>query len=465
MGSKQSKPKSDGKYKSHRSGRDGRDGRREDSNIPGSSHQPDRNNDAEYGGICDHCRLSFDNLVRHYEVCGSRPTEADLDSSMHVDREERERPRYGRDMHPSNRNFSAQNTMTSSSFDPRQIPLDRAEDERRIPPRASESVTSSYASQAPESPPLAVSNARAWDQTRRFQPQQEYMRPEAPFSEASCSSSGLPVPQYSERFFQGLDSPGTRYPVEDRSEGLSASQAARNQPIQDPREHPPSPSSYGQASAAGSEGYSYISPGSLSPRSPEYLFSPSPVLPSPQDSRGRERNRPAYYPPARSSSTQSEYRSHRGRESRESGYSGRPPPRTSETRAQRQGRRHERSRSRESRHAEVRPGRSQRYDDNMASDDNTTRHGYASPSRTPHAQSGRGHSYQTRRVVSPGEDPLFRPSFLQEMGDLRFGRTGSYDTRYDEGQYAEEEYDSNDHQFTPEYLHDMARIRNWGSGQ
>ncbi|KAI7783337.1 hypothetical protein LA080_011896 [Diaporthe eres] len=57
------------------------------------------------------------------------------------------------------------------------------------------------------------------------------------------------------------------------------------------------------------------------------------------------------------------------------------------------------------------------------------------------------------------------PPGVNEMGDLRFGRTGSYDTRYDEGQYAERDYDSDDHQFTTDYLHDMARIRNWRSGQ
>lgn len=464
MGSGQSHPKSHPEQKSHRSGRDGRHGRQEELSIPGPSRQPNRNN--VYGGRCVFCEILCDDLEKHYQDYHRRSTEANLDASMYVDREEHERPRYGKDMHPSNRNFSAQNTMTASSFDSQPIPLEKAEDERRVPPGASESVTSSYASQAPESPPFAVSNARTWDQTRRFQPQGEHVRPEAPFSEASGSSSGLPVPQYSERFFRRLDDRGTPYPVEDRSEGLDASQTARNQPTQDPREHPPPSSSYGHASAAGSGGYSYISPGSLSPRSPEYMSSPSPAPPSPQDSRGREHRRPAYYPPARSSSTQSEYRRHRGGESRESRYSRQHPPRSSETRPQleRQGSRHDRSRSRESRHTEARPTRGEWYDDTMAREDYGPRHGYVGPSRTPHAPSGQGHSYQTRRVVLPGDRTQFSRSDLQEMGDLRFGRTGLYDTRYDEGQYAEEEYDSDDHQFTTGYLRDMARIRNWGSG-
>lgn len=385
---------------------------------------------------------------------------------MDVDREGPERPRYGKDMHPSNQNFSEQNTMTSSNFYSRQIPLQRAEDDGRVPTSASGSVASSYASQAPESPPLAELNARTWDQTRRFQPRRDQLRPAAPLSEASSSSSGLPVPQYPERLFRVLDSPCASPQVEARSESLSDSDThtVRNQPIHDPRGYSPSPSSYGNVSTASSEGYSHISTGSLSPRSREYMSPPSPVPPGPNDRRGRKRNRPGYEPSARSSSARSTNHSHRARESRESGHSRQHPPRSSETRTQRQGRRAERSRSRESRGAEARPSRSEYYDDTVASEDYAARDYRAGSSRTPHPPSER-HSSQTGRVDFPGDSSQFSPSYLQEMGNLRFGATRNYDAREDEGRYAEEEYDSDDHQFTPEYLRDMARIRHWERGQ
>lgn len=460
MGSDQSKPKSDRERKSHRSGRHGR---REDADIPGSSRQPNSKNNAVFGGICEVCQIAYDDLDRHYQNHHLRYTQADLSASMHVDREERERPRYGKDMHPSNHNFSAQNTMTSSSFDSRQIPLERAEDERRIPLSASDSVTSPHASQAPESPPLAELNARTWNQTRRTQSQRGHLRPDAPFSQASGSSSGMPVPQYPDRFFQRLDSRDTLHPVEDRSEGFSARQTAQTRPIQGPREHPPSPSSYGNASPAGSVGYDYISPDSLSPRSREYMSPPSPVPPGPQDRRGRERNRPRYEPSARSSSTQSEYRSHRDRESRESDHASQYPPRASERRQRRQGHRDGRSRSRASHHAEARPPRSSEYDNSIASEEYAAREGYAGAPRTPYPPSERQY-YQSGGVVFPGDRSQFSQSYLQEMGRHRFGDTGRYDTREDERRYVEEEYDTDDHQFTTDYLREMARIRHGGSG-
>lgn len=467
MGSSESKPRSDQEHKSHRSGRHGR---REDSDIPGSSRQPNCDDNAVFGGICESCQIEYDDLNRHYRKHHSRSTPADLSASMHMDREEPERPQYGKDMHPSHRNFSAQNTMTSSSFDSRQIPLERAEDERRIPPSASDSVRSSRASQAPESPPLAELNARTWNQTRRTQSQRDYLRPDAPFSQASGFSSGIPVPQYSERIFRRLDSRDTSHPVEDRSEGLSARQAAQNQPIRDPREHPPSPSSYGNASTAGSVSYAYLSPGSLSPRSRESMSPPSPVPPGPQDRRGRERNRPRYEPSARSSSTQSEYRSHRDRESRESDHASQYPPRTSERRQRRQGHRDGRSRSRASHHAEARPPRSSGYDNSIASEEYAAREGYAGAPRTPYPPSERQY-YQTGGVVFPGDRSQFSQSYLQEMGRIRFDNPGRYDTREDEGRYVEDEvryvedeYDSDDHQFTTDYLREMARIRHGGSG-
>lgn len=42
--------------------------------------------------------------------------------------------------------------------------------------------------------------------------------------------------------------------------------------------------------------------------------------------------------------------------------------------------------------------------------------------------------------------------------------TRSYEGRVVEGGY-NEDYDSDEHQFDTEYLHEMARIRNWRSDQ
>lgn len=400
----------------------------------------------------------------HYRDCRWRPPRGSSDALE--DREEPERPRYGKDMHPSNRHFSAQNTTTPSSFDSRQIPLERTEDEEEMLSSVSDSVTTSYVSQAPDSPPLAVSNSRAWDETRTFRSHQDHLRPAAPFSEDSGSSSGLPVPQYSERYFERLGSRSTSHPVEDQFEDAGGSQAAQSHSIHGSSAYPSSSHShYDTSSTADSVSYSYIAPDSLPLRSREYIPTPSPAPHSPQDGRGRERNRPVNSSSARSSSIQSEYRIRPVREPRYIERTSRQPPRTSECRRPPQEHRHERSRSRMFRHVEARPSRSERDDDPIPGEDYAARNDHDDYSRAPYSPSGRGHSHRTGGEVFPGDRSQFSPSYLQEMGRLRFGETGTHHTREDEGQYDQEEYNSDDHMFTTEDLRDMARIRYWRSGE
>lgn len=447
MGSEESRPKA------HRSSRHGHDGHR---NRSGRSVQ--------YGGFCDYCQIHFDDLDRHYPVCRVRLTQARLDASM--DSEEPERPHYGKDMHPSNRNFTDENTTTPSSFSSRPIPLRRLENEEGERISALDSFTSSYATQVPDSPPPAVSNAQAWDQTRSSRPHQDHLQPAAPFSESSGSASGLPLPHYSERYFERIGSHGTSRPIEDRSGGISASQAAQNQPILDSSGYAASSLSYGNTSTASSVSYSYISPESLTPRPREYVSSPPPAPPVPQDSQGRERRRPEYYPSTRNSLRRPENRSHRDRESRDSHDPSRHPPRAYEDRERRQGHRDERSRSRVSRQPEHRrpASRTGGYDSTMASEDYAPARdggGYASPSRTSNAPPRRGYSYQSERVVFPGDRSMFSPYHLHCMGDSRLGETSTYHTYEDEGRYVEESSDSDDHMFSTEHLHDMVRPRGW----
>lgn len=453
MGSEESRPQGDERPKAHRSSHHGRHGRRDRS---GRSVQ--------YGGICDDCKIHFDDLDRHYRVCRVRLTRAGFDASM--DSEETERPHYGKDMHPSNRNFTDENTTTRSSFVSRSIPLRRAGNEEEDQLSASDSVTSSYATQVPDSPPPAVSNAQAWDQTRGFRPHQDHLRPAAPFSESSGSASGLPLPQYSERYFERLGSRGTSRPVEDQSGGISASQAAQNQQILDSSGYAASSTSYGNTSTASSVSYSYISHESLTPRPREYVSSPSPAPPGPQDRQGRERHRPEYYPSTRNSSRRPEHRGHRDREFRDSHDPSRHPPRAYEDRERRQGHRDERSRSRMSRQPEHRrpASRPGGYDNTMASEDYApARDGgsYAGPSGTSNAPPRREHFYHPGRVEFPGDRSMFSPSYVQRMGDRRFGEAGTYRTHESEGRYFEESSDSDDHMFSSEHLHDMVRPRGW----
>lgn len=455
MSSEESRHQRDERHETHRSSRYEHHGRRDRS---GRSVQ--------YGGICSFCKISYYDLERHYPICGVRLTQADFDASM--DSEEPERPHYGKDMHPSNRNFTDENTTTPSNFASQPIPLRRAEDEEKERLSASESVASSYATQVPDSPPPAVSNAQAWDQTRGSRPQQDHLRPAAPFSDSSGSASGLPLPQYSERYFERLGSRGSSRPVEDQPGGMSASQAAQNQQILDSSGYAASSTSYGNASTASSISYSYISPESLTPRPREYVSSPTLAPPDPQDRQGRERQRREYYSSAQSSSRRPEHRDHYDREPRESHSPSRRPPRAYEDRERRQGHRHERSRSRMSRQPEHRrpASRSGEYDNTMASEDYApARDGgsRAGPSRPSYAQSGRRYSYQSERVVFPGDRSMFSPSHLQQMGDSRFGEAGAYRTYEDEGRYFEEPSDSDNHMFSPDYLDEMVEPRGWRS--
>lgn len=451
MGSEESRPQGDEPRKTHQSSRHGRHGRRDHS---GRSVQ--------YGGRCDDCKIHFDDLDRHYPVCRVRLTQARINASMDS---EPERPHYGKDMHPSNRNFTDENTTTPSSFNSRPIPLRRVENQGEERLSASESV-SSYATQVPDSPTHAVSNAQAWDQTRGSKPHQDHLRPQAPFSDSSGSASGLPLPQYSERYFERLGSRGTSHPVEDQPGGVAASQAAQSQQILDSSGYAASSTSYGNTSTASSVSYSYISPESLTPRPREYVSSPPPAPPASQDRQGRQLQRPEYYSFARSSSRRPEHLSHHDRELRESHNPSRRPPRASEDRERRQGHRGERSRSRMSRQPEHRhpASRSGEYDNIMASEDYVpARDGgsRAGPSRPSYASLGRRYSYQSERVVFPGDRSMFSPSHLQQMGDSRFGEAGAYRTYEDEGRYFEEPPDSDDHMFSTEHLHDMVRPRGW----
>lgn len=453
----QSHSTDDRRYRPHRNGHHRR---REGPNISGSPSQPIRDNNAEYGGICRRCRFPFDNLEMHYRVC---PVITQANPDAFSDDDQGERPQYGREMHPDNPNFSRQSTMTPSNFDFRRIPLDNVEYEGSASSSGSDTVTPSYASQSPDSPPFVVSNARAWGQTWGFQPRREQLRPEAPFSEASSSSSEMPLPQFSERYLRRLDSCGTSHPVEHRPGGLSAAQAAQNQPIQYPRDRPPSVVCDRDSSTADSVSYSYITPSSLAPRSPEYISPPPPAPLSPREDRGREPNRPGRHSSTRSSSRQSELRSRNDEQYRESGRSRQHPPRSSATRTRRQESRDETPSPPVFRHVEARPYRRAGHGNAVESEEYVPRDGYTSAPRAPPAPSRPGPSHQTREVVFPGDRSQFSPSYLRDMGRLRFGDTGSYDTRANEGQYDEGDDDSDDHQFSPEYLREMSRIRNWRS--
>lgn len=457
MGSETSRPEGNERHTAHRSSRYERHGRRDRS---GRSVQ--------YGGRCNACKIHFDDLERHYPVCRVRLTQAGFDASM--DSEEPERPHYGKDMHPSSRNFTDENTTTPSSFNSRPIPLMRAGNEEEERFSASDSVASSDATQVPDSPPLAVSNAQAWGHTRGSSPHQDHLRPAAPFSESSGSASGLPLPQYSERYFERLGSRGTSRPVGDQSGGIGASQAAQNQQILDSSGYAASSTSYGNTSTASSVSYSYISPESLTPRPRESVSSSPPAPPSPQHRQGRERQRPEYHPSAQSSSRRPEYQSQRGRESRESHTPSRHPPRAYEDRERRQGHRDGRSRSRMSRQPEHRrpASRSGGYDNTMASEDYAPARDAGSrtgPSRPSYASPRQRYSCQRERVVFPGDRSMFSPSDVQQMGDSRFGGAGAYRTYEDEGRYFEEPSDSDDHMFSTEHLDDMVGPRGWRRNQ
>lgn len=259
-------------------------------------------------------------------------------------------------------------------------------------------------------------------------------------------SSGLPAPQYSERYFQQPGGRRTSYRTEDQFEDLDASRAAQNQRIQDHRGYPSFPASYGNARTPESLRYSYITPDSLSPSRGGRIHRTPPATPAPQDDRGRERDRPRYNSMLRSSSRRSDSRDHRGEEFRESMRSRARPPQSSTTRAERRGRRDERSRSRVSHRAEARPPSHVGYERTMASEERAAGDDrYASATGTSHGQSGREHSRRTERVVFPGDDTMYTPSYLQEMGHQRFG----------ESRYAEDEDDSDYHMFTTKQVHEM----------
>lgn len=450
MGQSQSHHNSKRKFKSDKSGRQGRS---ENPDISGSLRRANRiNRDVAYGGTCVSCETEYDDWETHLQVCRLRRTRANPDASMDI--EEPRRPQYGTEMHPSHPNFSRENPMTSYGFTSPRIPLQNAGYEEEASPSASDSVPSSYASQAPDSPPIGVSDAQAWDHRRGSTPRPGYLRPAAPFSDESSMSSEWPVPQDSERYFQRPGDRRTSYRTEDQFEDRGASRVAQNQRIQDYRGYPSSPASYGNAYTSGSLRYSYVTPDSLSPSPGGRIHRTPPATPAPQDDRGRERGRPRYNSTRRSSSRRSESRDHRGEEFRESMRSRARPPQSSTTRAERQGRRDERSRSRVSQRTEPRPPSRVGYDRTMASEERAAGDArYARDTGTSHAQSGREHSRRTERVVFPGDDTMYTPSYLQEMESQRFG----------ELRYAEDEDDSDDHMFTMKQVQDMMRPR-LGSG-
>lgn len=268
-----------------------------------------------------------------------------------------------------------------------------------------------------------------------------------------------------ERYFQRPGGRRTSYRIEDQFGSLDASRAAQNQRIEDRRGYyPSSPASYGNARTSESLRYSYITPDSLSPSPGGRVHRTPPATLAPQEDRGRERDRPRYDSMPRSSLRRSESRDHRDEEFRDSRYSSARPPQSSTTRAKRQGRRAERSRSRVSHRAEARPPSGVEYDSTMASEERAAGDAaYARATGTSHAQFGREHSRRTGTVVFPGDKTMYTPSELQEMARLRFGETHTYDTREDDRRYVEDEDDSDYRMFTTEYLHEMARSRH-GSG-
>lgn len=116
--------RSHGDHESHRSSRHGR---RENSDISVSSSQPVFGDHVYYGGFCRVCNVECDDLGKHHQRHHQRPIQADLDALMGS--QDPERPRYGKEMHPSNTNFSAHNTMTTSSSNSRQIPLEKEDED------------------------------------------------------------------------------------------------------------------------------------------------------------------------------------------------------------------------------------------------------------------------------------------------------------------------------------------------
>lgn len=501
-----------------------RRGRREHSDIPSSSTQPAYNDELSYGGFCPVCRTGTDNLERHLRRHHRELREEDL--GAWVDTEEPEKPLYGKDMHPSNRDFSAQNTMTPSSFESRQIPLDRRESDKAASSSASSSVTYPSTSQDSYVPTDAELGARTWEHVWPSQTRRDSQLSGAPSSERSVSSSGSTVRAFSKRSFEKLEGRDTSPDLEDQPEGRDTSHAAQHEPQQDSIASPSSSALYESSRVSGS----------IQPAAREYYHPPASAQPrhEAQDDRGRERNKQGHYSSTRNSSRQSEPRSHREREPRWSDHAQprQHPHRSSENTTQWHRRRREPSRTRVSHQAEAKPSRSARYDKVSPREPYTRRDDYAGHSRTEHrgersrtrmppqaeagpsrnarydeartriprqaeAESSRSASYddfsargqysrrddyaghstserarpvrayvqQTERVVFPGDRSQFSPSYLREIGNLRFGNTGRFNDREDEGGYYDEEYDSDNHMYPPEYLHKMVETRGWKGSQ
>lgn len=418
-------------------GRHGRrhHGRRERSDIPSSSTQPVHNDHVSFGGICRDCNMEYDNFESHRKDCRRELTQLNL--GPRVDTDQPKRPRYGKDMHPSNPNFSAQNTMTPSSFDSPQIPLDRGESEDAAPSSTSGSVPSSNTSQDRYWPTDVELGARAWEHVWPSKLRRDSQRSDAPSSERSASSSDSTVRAFSKKSFEELQRRCTSQA--EQRHGVAASSPPLS-PYENARAPVPPP-----------------------PAQREYHHPPmsAPSLRVPQDDRGRERNRPGHYTSTRNSSRRSESRSHRDTEPRgsEHAHLRQHPPRSSENTTQRHRHQREPSTTRVSHQSEAQPSRSVRYDDFSARD--SRRDGYVGHSTTERAPPGRAYVQQTERVVFPGDRSQFSPSYLQEMGDLRFGNPGRYNDREDRGEHYDDDDNSDVHMFTREQLLDMARTRGW----
>lgn len=457
--------RSHGEYKSHPSSHKGRS---EHPSISVSSSQPVSGNQANYSGLCSVCNVECKDLERHQQRYHRRPTQADLDAS--IENKERERPRYGKEMHPSNTNFSEHNTMTSSSFDSRQIPLETGreyenvgdEEDEVVPGNTSDSVTFSYPSQDPDFPDPKKLGAETWGKIwpSSLQSHSAHPQPKAPFTETSSSSSES-IREYSRSYFHSLHDRQIPAPREYGYEDLDTSQTAQNQPPQGPRVVRPSPASFEDVGATSSIGYSYIIPGSAPLRSREPTSSTSPMLSHPQDDRIHEQNTRGYYSSTHSFSSRSDPRGHRDSESRENRHPGRRSYLSSADRPSRREYRDERPSGYMPHQAQAEPLRSSERNETTASAGFATGDARDGPPRTGYATSG-GHFTRPEHTVHEGFRHVPRRSDLPNMEHLSLDDTGRYDTREYGGRY-DDEYDSDNHQFTREQLQDMARTRYWTS--
>ncbi|POS80110.1 hypothetical protein DHEL01_v201482 [Diaporthe helianthi] len=122
--------------------------------------------------------------------------------------------------------------------------------------------------------------------------------------------------------------------------------------------------------------------------------------------------------------------------------------------------RREQSRTRMSQEPEGGPSRTRRFEDFSAREQQSRSYGYTGQPSRGTSPAGRRYAHPSERIVFPGDESMFSPSYLQEMGDLRLGGTRRHNDREREGGF-EDEYESDSHMYSKEYLRDMAGTRGW----